>query len=140
MELMQHQKDAIAMSYKLKDMALFWEMGTGKTCATINILRHRYGAHNKLLRTLILAPLVVCRNWKLEFNKFSKIKDVLVLDKAGKKRIQLMEKNIDRDCIIVTNYQALLNSNFYSALVKWAPDIVVLDESHLCKNPKSKIA
>jgi len=88
----QHQLDAVSNSYKLQDMALFWEMGTGKTRATIDILRHRYGANNRLMRTLILAPLVVCQNWKREFHKFSKVKDIVVLDKSGKKRINDFKK------------------------------------------------
>ena len=46
------------------DYALLWEMGTGKTGAIINVLRYQYGKRNRILKTLILGPLAVVKNWK----------------------------------------------------------------------------
>ena len=38
----KHQEDALFLSREHKDMALLWEMGTGKTGATVLILRDKF--------------------------------------------------------------------------------------------------
>ena len=84
----EHQLQAIEMSKQLKDMALFWEMGTGKTKGMIEILRHKYTEEGRLLPTLILAPVVTLENWKREFLTHSTIPErkIFVCSGTGVKR------------------------------------------------------
>lgn len=145
-----HQERAIALSFKLRDMALLWEVGTGKTSACINILRGRYAAHKRLLRTLIFAPPVVLRNWKREFGMHSRINshDIVILSNNGGKRLKTLKDAIydegtfsySRPRILVTNYEAVQNKEVYSVLKLWEPEIIVCDEAHRCKDYKGKRA
>ncbi len=145
-----HQREAIVKSFEWRDVALLWEPGTGKSGATINILRGRYASYGKLLRTLILAPPVVLKNWQNEFKMHSKInqKDIIILRGTGQKRIaQLKEALYDpqtetytKSCILLTNYEALINKEIFKYIEWWAPEILVADESHRCKDFKSKRA
>ncbi len=144
--LWNHQVHGIRTAEVVKDLGLFYDMGTGKTRTMIEIIRRQYAKRNRLMRTLILAPIKVCPNWKDEFGKFSKInpRDVLVLTGTGRQRVrQFVTKvgeNLEGSCIVVTNYQSMEMKDFYDLLLKWRPEIVVCDESQNLKNPQSKRA
>lgn len=122
--------------------ALFFEQGCGKTGAVINIIRKKYEAHNGLLRTLILAPVIVLQNWKREILMHSNIPSerICVLTGSGKKRLDTFEKFKEKfDAFItITNYETLPIREVYPALVDWSADILVCDESQKLKNPTSK--
>lgn len=137
--LMKHQKDAIFQSSLKPDMFLAWEMGTGKTCTTVQMLRARSAEKGKLCRTLILAPLIVLKNWKKEIGMFSNIdqKSVHVLEGSVAKRTAFVQAQKGYSAVLITNYDALQDENFVKAFLEWEPEILVCDESHNLKNYKS---
>lgn len=137
----KHQLLAIERARETSEFALFMEMGTGKTGTTINILRHKYEQRKRVLKTLILCPVIVVENWKAEFKKHSKIesKQIVLLQGAGVKRVAALKQGAENGAhIFVTNYEALLMKDLYEALLQWTPEALVLDESHKCKDPKAK--
>ncbi len=138
----KHQLEAIEKAKDLPCFALFFEMGAGKTSTTINILRYKFNAERKFMRTLVIAPIITLENWRSEFKKYSKIdpKKVLVLQGSQIQRCKQLSKAIDTDPerIVVTNYESLLMKDLFEALQYWHPEALVLDESHKCKDPKSK--
>jgi len=144
-----HQQKAIDTAKELDEYALFFEMGTGKTSTCINILRHKYAYERRLMRTLILCPPIVIDNWRKEFAMHSQIKDwdVIPLVRSQKERCETMRTfgfYHDRlttgpaDKIFITNYESLLMLDLLRIIYTWKPEILVLDESHRCKDPKSK--
>jgi SNF2 family DNA or RNA helicase len=104
-----HQQKAIDICKHRNNYALFWEMGTGKTGAMINILRHKYAEAGRLKRTLIVAPLILLRNWKNEFAMHSNIEpqEILNLEKAGPKRMLAIKDCVDNKLnrVILLNYE-----------------------------------
>ena len=146
--LWQHQVQAVERSQKVEHLGLFWEMGTGKTRATIDILRHRYTAHKRLMRTLVLSPKITLTNWKREIAKYSKIhpRDVVILTGSASKRMQTFIKEctdnhiLCRPKIVIMNYEGLQMTKLFSLLKDWNPEILVGDEIHRIKNPESKRA
>jgi SNF2 family DNA or RNA helicase len=141
----KHQLLAIDRSQRDRDLALFWEVGTGKSRATIDILRHRYAAHNRVLRTLILAPKIVLVNWQREILRYSRIHkwDIVILTGSGKKREQQLKDALMEDLeykknkIIITNYESLQMESVFTILKDWKPEAMVADEAHRLKNPES---
>jgi SNF2 family DNA or RNA helicase len=124
-------------------MALFAEMGTGKTGATINILRHKYYEHGRQLKTLIFSPLVTLFNWQDEILKHSYVKqrDTIVLHKGGSAgKLKTFQKEVGTfpNKIVIINYEAMLSDKLFEALKAWGPEVVVCDEAHYCKNHKAK--
>jgi len=137
-----HQLQAILMGAPLNALALFMDMGTGKTGASINILRHWYARAGGIGKTLICCPPIVIKNWGEEFKKHSYISDtkILLLHGSGKKRVDdLCARKSKGDAfIVVTNYESLLMDKLFHELVSWGPDFFVWDESHKVKSPKSQ--
>ena len=138
-----HQLKALEACKIHDDYALLWEMGTGKTGAMINVLRYQYGKRKRILRTLILGPLAVVKNWEREFEIHSWVpqEKIYALNKAGAKRNKLIDEVCQKeDGILVLNYQALARKDAVDAILKWKPEILVCDESHMLKNPQAKTA
>ena len=109
MKLYKHQEHVLELAKTMPDLALFWEMGTGKTRAAIEILKQRQKKHKRLLKTIIFAPLVTLKNWKSEILKFSKIeeKHIWCLDESGKRRRERLIAATCDEGIIILNYEAL---------------------------------
>jgi non-specific serine/threonine protein kinase len=141
-ELMPHQKEVIKKSFEVGDLFLAADMGTGKTCAIIQVLRHLYSYHSGLQPTLVLAPLITLQNWKREFEMFSKIPQsaIHVLTGTGKKKYETLQKAMQFSCIAITNYETLDNDAIFELINTWGPKVLVLDEAHLVKSHKSKRA
>jgi SNF2 family DNA or RNA helicase len=140
--LMQHQKDSISLARAEKDIFLAWEPGTGKTCATIQMIRERCKEVDRLKRVLILAPKVVLNNWKKEFGMFSNIpvSSIHILTGSIKERIEYLKNLKQYTGIVITNYEAFQDGPFLQAMMSWSPEILVCDESHILKSYKSKRA
>ena len=140
--LMEHQREAVWLSDTKKDLFLAWDPGTGKTCTTIQMIRNRCMDKGTLRRTLILAPMIVLKNWKREFAMFSNIdqNNIMILEGSVKKRIAAIEKHANYSGIFITNYDVMQNVGLVAALLRWKPEILVCDESHNLKSYKSKRA
>jgi len=140
--LMKHQQKALTESFTKEDLFLAFEMGTGKTCTVLQILRHKFSKNEGMMRTLIFAPIVVLKNWANEIDKFTNIKSshVHILMGPASKRMSILEKVGEDSGIIIVNYDILSNKRIFTWLFEWAPEILVCDESHYVKNFRSKRA
>ncbi len=138
-KLMKHQSEAIHKATYKRDLFLAMEMGTGKSCTTIQIIRDKSKEEGRLCRTIIFAPLVVLRNWKKEFEMFSRIdqKSIHVLDGPVKNRIAFVNSQKGYSAILITNYDAIQDDAFLKSILDWHPEVLVCDESHYLKNYKS---
>lgn len=136
--LWAHQQECIERAKDQGHFGLFFEMGTGKTRTTIELIKDKLAKHRQMLPTLILAPSVVTFNWKAELAKFSDINPahILVLHGTALQRRQMLERTPNY-FVVITNYEALLMDMVYSALKAWGPEIIVADESHRIKNHKA---
>jgi SNF2 family DNA or RNA helicase len=138
--LWKHQVDAIRVAENARDLALFMEMGCGKSRTMIEILRRKYASNNRVMRTLILSPIIVCENWKREFALYSKIPDkyILTLTGTGADRVKKFSKQEQH--IVVTNFEAMQMTTLVELIKKWNPEILICDESQRLKSHESKRA
>lgn len=137
----QHQLEAIDRAKALKEFALFFEQGCGKTSTAINILRHWMAQENAHIPTLIFCPPIVIENWKKEFGVHSKLERYVVcLTGPQVKRAELLRKKIiyEENVIAVTNYEALLMTDLMLEVEKWKPRALILDECHKIKTHNAK--
>jgi SNF2 family DNA or RNA helicase len=144
-----HQSRAIARSANPQDpcfdnMALFFETGTGKTATTVRVIADKFNRAKRVMRTVIVCPIIVTENWPREITKYSKItrdKVFVTYNKNPKKRYDNLAKalkNNNGNMIIVVNFEGTLDKKLMDMLLAWKPEILVVDESQRCKNPQAK--
>jgi len=142
--LWKHQRDAVTESLKHDSFAYLFEMGSGKTLTAVTHLRNLFKRHGRPLKTLILCPAVVVRNWEEEITKFSQCgKYVQAL--TGNKQKRFLDLDAKDKHIFVTNFEALdMNGLFWfeknkSRIVRELGfELLIIDESHRLKNPSAK--
>jgi SNF2 family DNA or RNA helicase len=148
--LWSHQKTGIERARSAKHFAFFYDPGTGKSRTAIEIMKEEFNATSRIQRTLIVAPAVVCPNWKDEWLLYSKIEAgrVKVLDGSGEKRLKEFKKLAytfpesqegRKGQVFITNYEVFSRMPDLVAQIRhWGPEFCVWDESHKLKNPDAK--
>jgi SNF2 family DNA or RNA helicase len=136
------QKKLLELSIREKDVAVLADMGTGKTKGVVDCLRYKYSQYKAMKKTLIISPLVTLFNWKNEFLKNSRInaRHILVLHGSTDKKLKVFEEGTrgTEPAIVIMNYESMISPKIVAAIKKWAPEILVLDESHYVKSHKAK--
>lgn len=137
--LWEHQKHTIRKGLSDGSLALLQDPGVGKTLSMIKIIEGLW-AREGVQRTVIFCPLSVVPNWKNEWLKFSNYGASMIytLDGTLNKRLKTLETIAFSKVALVMNYEAIQNDKIFNRLMKWAPNIVVCDESHRMKNPQAK--
>jgi SNF2 family DNA or RNA helicase len=125
--------------------AEFMEQGTGKTPVAIaafcNHLAEFKKKNKRLFTSIIVAPKAVRQNWVSEFAKFSTRKvNCVVLRGTSLNRVhQVIEGLCDTSydgLAIIMSYETLTKMQTQLAAREW--DFVILDESHLIREPSTK--
>lgn len=154
--LWAHQTTGVDLAWKLyKELGLphfayFMEQGTGKTPTTIELMRRIFTEHQRPLRTLILCPYIVVKNWNREIGIFSACAPfVQVLTGPTKKRIKQYEEGVRQGkTIFITNIEALATGEglLWKTKTRGKTEIrvpaqdwemVIIDEAHRIKSPSS---
>lgn len=144
--LWKHQEHGASRGADEGNLAVLFEIGTGKSRTAIEILRRLCSREKRLLRTLIVSPKITLTNWKREICEYSKIHpmDVHVLVGPGAKRFKTFieqvqhEDRLSKPKVFITNYEGLMMLKLFDAIKEWAPEVIIGDEIHRIKNPKSK--
>lgn len=121
--------------------ALFMEQGTGKTLVAIglSLYRHKRGQVRKVL---IITPDSVMGEWVRQYQEHVSSRAVRVTELKGKIVERRKWLNTHRYHgkgpleVVIANYVTL--RELTPELIKWKPDMVVLDESQKIKNRRAK--
>lgn len=127
--LFKYQQD-IVDNIKNPSVPLFMGMGTGKTVTSLNVFK-KFNTE----KILIICLISKMNDWKEDLKDECNI-DAVILDKGSTKNKQMVE-NSDTTAFIINFESAWRCDN----LLKWVDrnTTVLIDESHLIKNPTSKI-
>lgn len=137
MKLWLHQQKAIE---KRKDkFCLFFDTGTGKTRTALEFLNI-----DSPRKTLIIAPLNVCRNWIDEIKKFSLDSDSLKIFLVAGSQTTVKKKKILKEfnqcknkSVLITNTETLGIDNYLNEIIGAGIEFLIVDEAHDFKNPES---
>lgn len=131
-DLWAHQKEGFqfALSRMQHGIGVMLEigMGGGKTRLAIEIAKE-VGAQ----RTLILCPKAVFQTWVNHLQPYGY--EITCLDEGTTKKKALLVGG--NGCLIV-NYESFWRADLRDALKKWAPGMLIMDESHKVKSHSGK--
>lgn len=135
--LWKHQEIAISKAKEIQNMALFMDLGTGKSRTIVEILRDKFNTNKKILRTLIVCPSAIVQGWKREILKYSQIPGphIHVLDGSLVERAVMYS---GMEGIFITNLESFAYEKFSSVVLKKPPNICIIDESHRIKELTAK--
>lgn len=126
-----YQLSAIKAVYRQKRFFLAFEMGSGKTLIALQFIGTML-YHSKIAHALVIAPLTVLEVWEDEIEKnwpeHRRLTYALLRPDS--------KTDWRRAGLVITNYDYA--RRIKKDLAEWAPDVVVLDESHKAKNPHAK--
>ena len=139
--LADYQKAALAIALGNEAYCLWFKQGLGKTPVAIHKMvteakRTRQGIYGKprMMRTLIVCPKHLRKNWKNEIGRFTTVEGKVVLIRGGKiRRINGLIDAVreEDDCVFsaaLCSYETVENT--WDALSKIAWDLVILDEKN----------
>lgn len=128
-ELFPYQQN-IVNSITSTSTPLFMGMGTGKTITSLNIFKKF-----KTTKILIICLISKINDWKEDLYKECEIESV-ILRNSSKKNNEIVET--ENNLAYIINFESAWRCN---QLIKWVDKdtTILIDESHLIKNPTSKI-
>lgn len=153
--LYRYQREAVQKLHRRGGKAgLFMEMGTGKTRVSLVYL-----SEVKAERVLVVCPISAVGGWMREIRKLRLHWHGLDLTRGTlARRLQRLARLGNRARVVLVNYDVLWmpsyeelhhkrvnvrsrarnQHKFVQALMRWAPDSVVMDEVHRIKSRNSK--
>lgn len=124
--------------------ALCDDMGLGKTLMTLCMITGDFEDTSKkglCLPSVVVCPSTIVAHWVQEAERFfgHALPRILQYSGSPKNRARYRDpKILARSALVVTSYDILSNDLRYFEGVRW--NYVVLDEGHVIKNPKTKVA
>lgn len=105
-------------------------MGLGKTIEAIVTARTL-----KAKSILIVVPKIVASQWRDQIKIWwpERSEDVFIYGATDAKK-----RKVAQGCIVITNYEKLLNEGNLNKFRQFSWDVLIADEAHKIKNPRSK--
>lgn len=136
--LWEHQKRTLEIFDNRSYFGLFFEQGTGKTRAAIECYKKKCYDNDREYKCLIICPIIVVENWKREFVKFAPEFADLVTILDGSERDRVIKAKDPRYRIFITGISSCIMKNLMQELRTQRYEFLILDESHMVKNPNAK--
>ena len=134
LKLRKYQQDDAKFLASLPSSACFNEQRTGKTPTALEIIRLRKLQNEKVL---IITTASSLYQWQKEYNKWLK-KPCEVCDGTLNKKKQIISDWINGLVVSIDSFKETTRSNgLVNIILKENPKMVILDEAHKIKNPKS---
>jgi SNF2 family DNA or RNA helicase len=134
-KLHNYQLNAVDFALKKKRVALWLDMGLGKTVISLTVAQKLIDKHQGNFKVLIIAPLLVANNvWHEEIQRWEHLKHLTWSIVTGNEKQRLSALYQDANIYITNrdNVSWLYRNKF----TKW--DLVIIDESASFKSSKTK--
>ena len=141
MKLFKHQEEALEELKGKKRYALLMEQGTGKTLVAIKRLEKLVKA-KKVKNIIIVALSAGVPNWEAELKRFLEApRSFNIIEYKGtapaRKKLLEAAKASNKTNIIILNYEKIRLDK--KELIKFKPDLLILDESQKVKNRNAQV-
>lgn len=134
-EFYQHQLDGIRTMARMSSFILADEMGLGKSLQALTVAAIDF-ERGWASRVLIVCPATLKGNWMNEIRTMTHFSAMVVAGTPKERRHQIDQFAENGTDILIVNYEQVVAHQL--ALDSLGFDIVIYDEGHYFKNPKSK--
>lgn len=149
-QLFKHQQNALDKFKNKEEIALFFEMGCGKSLTSTIIACHKFKEH-KISSLLIVAPNDVHKQWYDDLTNSESVLSKAIADqgitiecqifggKKGQKQLWEFDNN-GKLHIVCCNIDTFSTAHKWEQVVNWANQhrtMLILDEATSIKNPTS---
>lgn len=118
-------------------LALFLDMGLGKTSIVLTVLNDLKYNRFQAVKTLVIAPKKVAEDtWTRETEKWSHLGLLNVIPVLGSLKQRIKALNTKGDIYVINRENVHWLVDYYSN--EWPFDTVIIDELSSFKNPNSK--
>jgi len=128
----RHQIITMLYGLTYKDLAIFSTMGTGKTAASLYIMRYWIQA-GEVGKTLVVCPSSVLGNWRTETHLFTEHKAIVLHHSNRDERLKLFKEKAQ---VFIINYEGTFR--YLKQILRLDYDMVIFDESSRISNPDAK--
>lgn len=130
-----YQRYAIERILSIKKLALFLDMGLGKTSVTLTAIDELIYNRFEVKRVLIIAPKRVAEDtWSRETEKWEHLRHLRISKVIGSEKQRFTALNVEADIYTINRE----NVEWLCDKVRWDFDMVVIDELSSFKNPSSR--
>jgi len=137
-KLYAYQEKIFTWVKQRKKIALFMDMGTGKTLVTLNFIMYY-----RPKKILIICPKIAMYVWQSEFKKHIKNNpyQIITLDKGtSSSKAEKVKDLKNENTVIIINYESCWRDHIEKALKDYKADMIICDESHKIKTYGSNVS
>ena len=137
-KLYAYQEKIFTWVKQRKKIALFMDMGTGKTLVTLNFIMYY-----RPKKILIICPKIAMYVWQSEFKKHIKNNpyQIITLDKGtSSSKAEKVKDLKNENTVIIINYESCWRDHIGKALKDYKADMIICDESHKIKTYGSNVS
>lgn len=136
--LFLHQRQSVAMAVCRSGLAVFAEMGAGKTAIAIAAGHELQANRRETTRTVVVVPGAVRTQWRNEIMRFVDCdeQDIVVIEGSKKKRTEAYERALDAQWVIV--HYDVVGTDLAELMPVVRGCTLVADEAHRLKSPTAK--
>lgn len=132
-----YQRHTIEQIIKTPAIAIFQEMGLGKSVSTLTAIDALLHDYFDVARVLVIAPLRVAKyTWTAEAEKWDHTKHLRIAKVLGSEKQRIAALNSKADIYIINRENVAWLVDYYST--RWPFDMVVIDESSSFKSHQAQ--
>lgn len=134
----QYQEYVIKTLIEKKKLAIFMDMGLGKTSCTLSAIDYLMNDTLEINKVLVISPLKVAKlTWEEEIEKWDELSHLRLSKAVGSKDQRIKALNTPADIYIINRENTEWMMNYYREEKRWPFQMIVIDESSSFKNRAS---
>lgn len=139
LKLHDYQKYTVEQIIAKPKIAVFLEMGLGKTVCTLSAIDYLLNDTLEINKVLVIAPLKVAKlTWEEEIEKYQELRHLRISKAIGSAKDRISALNASADIYIINRENTKWLMEYFREERRWPFQMLVIDESSSFKNHRSQ--
>lgn len=139
LKLHDYQKYTVEQIIAKPKIAVFLEMGLGKTVCTLSAIDYLLNDTLEINKVLVIAPFKVAKlTWEEEIEKYQELRHLRISKAIGSAKDRISALNASADIYIINRENTKWLMEYFREERRWPFQMLVIDESSSFKNHRSQ--